>query len=801
MQPRTKVEPATFSITWMRIWSLFTLAVIFVVAILYMLRSTGRFPPLVHSAVQVALPGVYAQDMKVWTISPLQPAYIREKYDALLKYGLPGETCEACRWNIKSGHLPPGLRLDASNGRITGVPIEGGKFSFTAQVTERKGETASKDFLLDVFGLPLDEYGGFADEPSLLGGTKYFHLEIMGNRWAVVDPAGNYDFTLFVEDVTPYDGDGAYRDAIARKYAAGVWTQDTWTIFANQSVKRLRGFGFNALGLFAAPAVLPVPTYGNGVPCNDKMPFADFIKPSLYGVRDGGVEDLIFGTDPAIYRGWRGASFPDIFSPLFDKAIRDQINGKVRFYGKDLDHSPWLVYMGMDDLDNLFGWRNSKAPHTGWLAAVSSPVETLTVWPQYNYFKTLHSDPQVYTKAQWAMYLEKKYSSIRALNAAWGSNYTTFGSSGKPVERETIGTGDGVTRAFAGKLAHTSVDPHSVAVQIENSIASGDDGSGHLYDNARILNESPIGTIDYQTGAITVEFSTPPSSGVPINVSYIYGGWPKRIEGGRGLLDEDGSSSWIGRDYSNLADAKPAVRDDLDSFFRLELDTYFSKLSSAIQDWLPHHIIFGTVGLSAWARPEVFQEAGKYVRLIDVSAADGDVQPAGGLAKAFLSAFSNFRNPISASTIVTSQRDSSWSKYPRTMGDYPTQTGRGQAYASQLNSLIHLRALDEDYFVVDFDIFAWTDKRSEKGNFGLVSNLDNAYDGQQDVAKRAYDSWGYLTGGEASDYGDFIDSVRRANLNALQAVHDQLEVLRHDRRARLTLGASRDLPTEKRQVR
>jgi len=457
--------------------------------------------------------------------------------------------------------------------------------------------------------------------------------------------------------------------------------------------------------------------------------------------------------------------------------------------------------MGMDDLDNLFGWRNSKAPHTGWLAAVSSPVETLTIWPQYSYFKTLHTDPKVYTKAQWAMFLEKKYGSIQALNSAWGSKYTTFGTAGKSVERETIGTGDGATRAFTWRLAHTTVDPHSVAVYIGNAIASGDDGSGHLYDNAPIPNEAPLGTLDYQNGTITIEFSTPPSSGVPITVNYIYGGWPKRIAGGKGLLDEDGSSSWIGRDYSNLADTKPAVRGDLDGFFRLQLDTYFSKLSSAIHDWLPHHIIFGTVGLSAWARPEVFQEAGKYVSLIDVSSADGDVQPAGGLAKAFLGAFSSFHNPISASTLVTSQRDSPWSKYPRTTGDYPTQADRGHAYASQLNSLTHLRTLDDSYFVVDFDIFAWTDKRAEKSNFGLVSNLDNAYDGQQDVVKNAYDSGGYLTGGEASDYGDFIDPVRMANLNALETVHEQLQALRHDRGTRPNLDASRELPTEKKRLR
>jgi len=53
-------------------------------------------------------------------------------------------------WSILSGSLPPGLALGSSSGVISGTPTATGPFTFTAQVTDANGMTASKAFTLTI---------------------------------------------------------------------------------------------------------------------------------------------------------------------------------------------------------------------------------------------------------------------------------------------------------------------------------------------------------------------------------------------------------------------------------------------------------------------------------------------------------------------------------------------------------------------------------------------------------------------------------------------------------------------------
>jgi len=65
------------------------------------------------------------------------------------------------------------------------------------------------------------------------------------------------------------------------------------------------------------------------------------------------------------------------------------------------------------------------------------------------------------------------------------------------------------------------------------------------------------------------------------------------------------------------------------------------------------------------------------------------------------------------------------------------------------------------------------DKVSEGSNWGLVTPLDNAYDGREAVIRRGADRWGYPTGGEERNYGDFLSSATSANLEAMRKLHDE----------------------------
>jgi hypothetical protein len=59
--------------------------------------------------------------------------------------GTPGYT-----WTLRAGALPPGLRLQASPGRITGTPTTRGTFSFTVRATDTKGAFAERTFSITV---------------------------------------------------------------------------------------------------------------------------------------------------------------------------------------------------------------------------------------------------------------------------------------------------------------------------------------------------------------------------------------------------------------------------------------------------------------------------------------------------------------------------------------------------------------------------------------------------------------------------------------------------------------------------
>jgi hypothetical protein len=61
--------------------------------------------------------------------------------------------------------------------------------------------------------------------------------------------------------------------------------------------------------------------------------------------------------------------------------------------------------------------------------------------------------------------------------------------------------------------------------------------------------------------------------------------------------------------------------------------------------------------------------------------------------------------------------------------------------------------------VAGVKFWSWGDNFDEKVNFGLVSFSDNAYDGREAVVNLGTDPWGWPTGGEERNYGDFLSAV------------------------------------------
>ena len=61
-------------------------------------------------------------------------------------------------WNVIEGTLPPGLKVTSSgsNALLSGTPTEEGRYTFTLEVSDAEGKTATKSFTVSVNGMYID---------------------------------------------------------------------------------------------------------------------------------------------------------------------------------------------------------------------------------------------------------------------------------------------------------------------------------------------------------------------------------------------------------------------------------------------------------------------------------------------------------------------------------------------------------------------------------------------------------------------------------------------------------------------
>ncbi|RMD79932.1 MAG: hypothetical protein D6809_02435, partial [Gammaproteobacteria bacterium] len=126
-------------------------------------------------------------------------------------------------WSIAAGSLPPGLSLDPATGAISGTPTTAGSYSFTVQVTDAVGSTATRSLSLVVNAPPAILTTSL---PDATAGVSYVEtLAVSGGAapltWSLaagslppglsLDPAtgtisgtpttsGSYSFTVQVTD-------------------------------------------------------------------------------------------------------------------------------------------------------------------------------------------------------------------------------------------------------------------------------------------------------------------------------------------------------------------------------------------------------------------------------------------------------------------------------------------------------------------------------------------------------------------------------------------------------------------------
>jgi large repetitive protein len=89
-------------------------------------------------------------------------------------------------WSVSTGALPGGLTLNAAAGLLSGTPTVAGSFTFTVQVVDASGQTATKSVTLVIAAAPTMTFApaagevsiAYSQQPVITGGTGPF-------TWAV----------------------------------------------------------------------------------------------------------------------------------------------------------------------------------------------------------------------------------------------------------------------------------------------------------------------------------------------------------------------------------------------------------------------------------------------------------------------------------------------------------------------------------------------------------------------------------------------------------------------------------------
>jgi hypothetical protein len=238
---------------------------------------------------------------------------------------------------------------------------------------------------------------------------------------------------------------------------------------------------------------------------------------------------------------------------------------------------------------------------------------------------------------------------------------------------------------------------------------------------------------------------------------------------GTGVIDEDGRhTTWVGTmtgNYDN-PNASPGFKADLDAFLYQFAKQYAQVTVTNIRAVDNNHLIFGPAALNNFgnkARDEVLR--GLADGGIDVFQWNYD--PRTGDMTGNNRSYDVVGKPAFIWYTVTANADSEWAGYTPWYGDpdFPTQEARGQHYSSDISNFLNARGSNGDYYVIGIDWWELIDTKSmaEKANMGLISHRDNAYDGKEAVIPVSTDPWGYATGGEVANYGDFLSAVTLTN--------------------------------------
>jgi hypothetical protein len=207
---------------------------------------------------------------------------------------------------------------------------------------------------------------------------------------------------------------------------------------------------------------------------------------------------------------------------------------------------------------------------------------------------------------------------------------------------------------------------------------------------------------------------------------------------------------------------------DLDDFLYLIARQYFTTERDAVRAIAPHALFFGPTTVGGWwapARAPIYRAAGESLDAIGVTS-DGSQEQLDFVMRAAGDI------PLLVWEGVVANADSGQWRHARykeqASSQVDTQAERAARYRRDVEWLFRARTSNGVHPFIGHLLWAWTDSVPEEMNWGLVSLMDNAYDGHEAGKNLGTDAWGYRVGGEERNYGDFVGPVRAVNFSVME---------------------------------
>jgi len=483
-----------------------------------------------------------------------------------------------------------------------------------------------------------------------------------------------------------------------------------WEKFSVHAVRRVRSWGFNTLGEYSASHALPIPTHCNPRGNPEKMPFVRILHPAWYSAVN--LWELAPGPVKTLVVG--GVD-PNIYKGA-PGHLPDVFDPNFEAYARALAADPRVEDNGCPAGAKLDDARKD-APRSLLHPSLSeTPWLIGTAMDDSDHLFGFGPGPE-------------SPGRDRSLHPHIGWLVA--------VTRPTQQSNRELGKPFKLKREVEYADP-----AVYSKLAWRD------------FLRAKYGTLEKLNAAWGSRYTTWESDG----------GWPT----GHGLLDENGRHPWIGRDSERLTDTAPAAAADMDQFLERFADRYFSVVAAAIRAATPNHLVFSPSMLNAHrglSRRGILRAAGRWCDLIQIHQ-DLDNPALIGIT------YQEAKKPLLSWVGIAARSDSALDT-PKDEGEVKTQGDRGARYQKLVETLFAYHTPDGAYPMVGLDWWEYMDKVDEGINWGLVTPRHNAYDGREAVIRRSADRWGYPTGGEERNYGDFLSSATRANGEVQRKLQDE----------------------------